>query len=291
MGARIFTIGTLCDIGSVKKSNQDSILVKIGEDSSGEFGLFVVADGMGGLAYGDMASEMITNEFRKWWNDRLSLILQHKEHANIDFIDTDLRILINNINNKILDFSNTIKDKIGSTLSMLFIFKDQYIIKHIGDSRIYLLNSSEMQQLTQDHSWVAEQVAQGSMTKEEARQHPKRNILTRCIGITENIELFETSGRLTNDASFLLCSDGLYNFVLEDEIFNAINEYKLNTDCDIQDIASMLLKKVKSRGASDNVSMIVICQNNNVDHEKLLSRFKRFFSKSSKISEDITEVF
>ncbi|MFZ5988213.1 MAG: PP2C family protein-serine/threonine phosphatase [Bacillota bacterium] len=255
---RSFSIGALTDVGNVKKINQDNILVRIGDGSLGEFGLFVVADGMGGLAAGETASRMIVNGFSSWWDNKLSSMLNTDENLNIGIVNKELDTLIRAINSDIIDFGLSINDKVGSTLSMLFIYGSTYLIKHIGDSRVYLINSS-MTKLTEDHSWVALQVREGKMTPEEARNHPKRNILTRCIGVTHDIEIFETGGEIRPEDSFVLCSDGFYNYLDENEIHEGIISGKEDDD-NVQEYLVHLLEKVKLRGAHDNVSVIAVCQ-------------------------------
>ncbi len=259
MRKRGFSIGALSDIGYVKKTNQDRILIKIGEEAHGEFGIFVVADGMGGLTAGDKASEIVITEFKKWWNTRLSIILNNSSQNNIKIIDKELDDLVFKINDKIIRFSHEINCRVGTTLSMLFIFKDKFIIKHVGDSRIYKINK-EIVKLTEDHSWIAEQVRQGKMSEEDARNHPRSHVLLQCIGVKESVEVFRRKGEVLEEDVFLLCSDGFYNLLLKDEILDAVEEYKEN-DEDIQNKVEKLMEKVKVRGAVDNASAILIYQN------------------------------
>lgn len=283
MDKRGFCIGALTDVGNVKKVNQDSILVKVGDGTQGEFGLFVVADGMGGLAAGERASNIIVEGLDYWWKNNLSLILCKNENIELSVIDQELNNAIKEINKRIIDFSISINEKVGSTLSALFIYRNTYIIKHIGDSRIYILNDS-VRKLTEDHSWVAQQVREGKISPEEAKTHTKRNILTRCAGVIEDIKIFELSGEIRPSDDFLLCSDGFYNFLDEEEIFNSLSGCK-KQDKDIQESLIELLEKVKSRGAHDNVSAIVICQyfdsyvNNVFGIKKLMKKITNAFGR------------
>ena len=283
MSKRGFCIGALTDVGNVKKVNQDGILVKVGGGTQGEFGLFVVADGMGGLAAGERASNIIVEGLDYWWKNNLSLILCKNENVELSVIDQELNSVIKEINKRIIDFGFSINEKVGSTLSVLFIYGNTYIIKHIGDSRIYLLNDS-VRKLTEDHSWVAQQVQEGKISPEEAKSHPKRNVLTRCAGVIADIKIFELSGEIRPSDDFLLCSDGFYNFLDEEEIFNSISGCK-KQDKDIQESLIELLEKVKSRGAHDNVSAIVICQyfdsyvNNVFGIKKLMKKITNAFGR------------
>ncbi|WP_432408065.1 PP2C family protein-serine/threonine phosphatase [Wukongibacter sp. M2B1] len=272
MRKRGFSIGALSDIGHVKKTNQDRILIKIGEEMHGEFGLFLVADGMGGLTAGDKASEIVITEFKLWWDTRLSIILNNIKKNNLSIINKELDNLVFHINGKIIKFSKEINCRVGTTLSMLLIFRNQFIIKHVGDSRIYKINK-EMVKLTKDHSWVAEQVRQGKMSEREAKNHPRSHVLLQCIGVNERVDIFRKIGEVLEDDVFLLCSDGFYNLLTKDEILEAIEEYK-ESDEDIQNKVEKLMEKVKARGAVDNASAILIYQNHDEEKIGVLQKLK-----------------
>lgn len=272
-----FKISALCEIGKVKKVNQDGILVKVGEDVTGEFGLFLVADGIGGLAYGEEASEIIVNSFKEWWDKNLELFLSSRQF-NEDAIEQELSEQVRKINNKVNSFGQCIDERIGATLSLLFIYNKRYIIKHIGDSRIYILGE-QIQQLTEDHSWVAEQILEGKISKQQGKNHINRNVLTRCIGVNENIEMFESIGHIDKVDSFLICSDGFYNYLEEDEILSALN--KLSTNAyryDINEVLKVLYEKITQRGAADNISAILICQERK-DMRGILKKIMNVFRK------------
>lgn len=258
MKKRRFSVGALSDIGYVRKTNQDRILIKIGEEELGEFGVFVVADGMGGLKAGEIASEIVVKEFKYWWDNELTLTIKEMKKIDLDTISVELNRLIFNINKKIIEFGRTIDDRAGTTLSMLLIYRNQYIIKHVGDSRIYKINN-DITMLSKDDSWVAEQVRLGIMSVEEAENHPRKNVLMRCVGIKKELEIFGYKGEVFNDDIFLLCSDGFYNLLTKDEIFMSIKQYK---EKNIQKVLEKLMDIVRARGALDNASAILIYQNN-----------------------------
>ena len=272
MRGRSFVIGALSDIGSVKKSNQDNILAKVGENESGDFGLFVVADGMGGLAAGEKASEIAVNEFEKWWDESLTFSLSSLKSVAFGEIDRELDQVFKNANNRIQNLGKTLGDRTGTTLSMLFIYGNQYVVKHIGDSRVYIANT-ELVQLTEDHSWVAQQVREGKMSRDEGKNHPKRNIITQCLGLKRDINIFTTCGNVKDGDTFLVCSDGFYNHLEDIEIVQAVREYRLS-DADVQDIAAKLFNRVKERGASDNASAIIVCQDKSVADRGIISKIR-----------------
>ncbi|SHK07625.1 PP2C family protein-serine/threonine phosphatase [Paramaledivibacter caminithermalis] len=272
MRKRSFSIGALSDIGYVKKTNQDRILIEIGEEKFGEFGLFVVADGMGGLSAGDKAGDIVIAEFRSWWDKELSLILNERKKLNLNIIDKKLNDLIFKINNKVMEFSRSINKRVGTTLSMLFIYRDQYIIKHIGDSRIYKINE-DMIKLTKDHSWVAQQIRQGKMNIQEAVNHPRKNVLLQCIGIKETLDIFSKKGQVLEKDIFLLCSDGFYNLLKKDEILKAVIKYEKKYE-NPQKIIDKLIEKVKERGAVDNASAILIYHRKDEEKTNLFKRLR-----------------
>jgi serine/threonine protein phosphatase PrpC len=270
MRKRSFSIGALSEIGYVKKTNQDRILIKIGEGQHGEFGIFVVADGMGGLTAGDRASEIVIKEFKAWWDNKLALIFNKKESVSINMIDKELNSLIINVNKKVMEFGRGINSRVGTTLSMMFIHRNEYIIKHIGDSRIYKINH-EITRLTQDHSWIEQQIRSGCISKQEAVNHPQKHILLQCVGVKEVLDIFETKGEISEEDKFLLCSDGFYNLLRKNEMLKAVGAYDKNNE-DVQEIVEELMGKVRIRGALDNASAILICQDR---HKQKLGLFER----------------
>ena len=277
MDTKNFSVSALCETGLVKKTNQDNILVKIGEENGNEFGLFIVADGMGGLSHGDSASSIIIDEFSKWWNDSLPQILMQESNNMSVNISNSLDSMILKTNSMIIDLGNFLNTKIGSTLSLLFLYQDSYIIKHVGDSRIYIVNKT-VDLLTEDHSWVHDQVKEARLTPQEAKSHPKRNVLTNCIGIYENVEWFEKINRFSSNDSFILCSDGFHNYIEEKEILESISNYFDNSDISIDDIIKNFYETVKKRGAGDNVSIIIACNNKKKNfHKLLIKRFAKIF--------------
>lgn len=253
-----FNVGAICDTGNVKKINQDNLLVKIGETHFGEFGLFVIADGMGGLADGEVASGIIISAFKKWWEKDLPLLL-NSGNFTLDLVDNQLKKLIQIINETVINYGASINKSVGSTLSMLFLYDRSYLLKHIGDSRIYVINK-KISKLTEDHSWVAEQLQEGNISYEEALNHPKRNVLTKCIGAFSDIELYELNGDVAENDTFLLCSDGFYNYLDEQEILKDILKCVKNKN-HVQECLSNMLKKIKCKKAHDNISAIIISQN------------------------------
>ncbi|MCX7745766.1 MAG: protein phosphatase 2C domain-containing protein [Clostridia bacterium] len=255
---RNFEVGGASDVGKVRNINQDRILVKIGEEPEfGEFGLFAVADGMGGLSSGEEASNISMRELERWWNERLGSIIHapHSPDEKLTLIQESLDEQFNLINETIISFGNQVEKKIGTTLTVIFIYHDYFITKHIGDSRIYFIQNDEIKVVTVDHSWVGEQVRQGKMTQAEAKVHPQRNVLTQCVGVRRGLEINGTFGFLNQGTVFLVCSDGLHTMFDESELKKYVKEY-MKSGKSAQELAEKLIEIANFRGGPDNVSVI-----------------------------------
>ncbi|MCD5406553.1 MAG: protein phosphatase 2C domain-containing protein [Desulfotomaculum sp.] len=250
------SFGWASDIGKKKPANQDKILVKIGDISGcGDFGLFAVADGMGGMAAGEKASAIAMELLKKWWEE---LTPEKPAGLNVDYLSNELQKQFLLINEQIIKYGAVKGITLGTTLSVLFIFDSKYALCHIGDSRIYKVNEANLTQLTPDHSYVAEQVRLGRLSVEEAQTHPKQNVLTRCLGIKQEIKTFSLCGTVKNNDIMLLCSDGLYKN-LNPATIPGIVKNNIKQDTNMQVIAAQLLKKANDNGGTDNISLILTC--------------------------------
>lgn len=250
-----FIIGALSDTGVIKKINQDSIFAKIGESDEGEFALFVIADGMGGLSDGEVASRTCISFLKQWWDTDLKRIIYNSAESQLKDIAKCIVNIFYYINEKIIEYSQGISRRVGSTLSVLFIIKGQFFVCHIGDSRIYRLRGKRLEQLTEDHSLVALKVTNGLITKEQAKQHPERNILTQCIGVHKELNIFQAKGDVFDNDIFLLCSDGFYNKLSDEEI---IASFSKNKDEDLDETIRNLINIIISREERDNISCMAV---------------------------------
>lgn len=260
MNNNVFDIGAASLIGRKRRVNQDKLLVKIGEEPEfGEFGLFAVADGMGGLSAGEKASSLCVEELNNWWTEDLFklLVLEISTEKKIKQISEKLENEFYRINEKLISFGNVIGKKIGTTLSVVLIYHGFYIIKHIGDSRAYFVGDEDIKLLTTDHSWVGEQVRRGIITDEEARFHPDKNILTQCIGVRNDIEINASSGELGKDDALILCSDGFYNVIQDSEIQKYLKTYKKHKK-PAQKLVEEYIDLINRRDGQDDASVIVL---------------------------------
>ena len=225
------------NVGMVREVNEDSILTKP------EVGLWAVADGMGGYEAGDVASNMI-----------VSSISEIKAHENLHFLVDDIEDKIIDANRRILEYSDIMHDGriLGSTIVSLLIKGQVGICLWAGDSRLYLLRNNQLQQISRDHSHVQELIDKGSITEDEAINHPDSNVITRAVGTSEELYIDIKAFNVQVGDTFLLCSDGLYNAVDELEIEGRMK----NNDTD--DAVKQLIVKALENGAADNVSVVIV---------------------------------
>lgn len=238
-------IGAVSDIGKVRNKNQDSYYISMDKDIP----LYLVADGMGGHRSGEVASamamEIIKNKFslsEDTLNKKKNILETIKN--SIELANT--KIYLKSIENK--SFTG-----MGTTITLGYIFSNKIFIGHVGDSRAYLIRDNKINQITEDHSYVNELLKLGSITIEEARNHPKKNMITRAVGSSSKISMDLIVKEYKKDDILLLCSDGLFN-MLED---NEINEV-FNREKDMQKACETLAKEANKKGGLDNITLVSI---------------------------------
>ncbi|WIG57964.1 MAG: Protein serine/threonine phosphatase PrpC, regulation of stationary phase [Ktedonobacterales bacterium] len=237
----------LTDVGQRRERNQDNTthLVPADEKVLAEKGaLFVVCDGMGGHASGEVAAEIGVNTVReKYYSSTGDNIISRIAHA------------IKRANESIFTYSHEHPESagMGTTCVVLVIQGGRAYFVNIGDSRAYLVRDGKMRQITQDHSWVAEQVRAGVLTEEQARTHAHRNVITRSLGTqpTVNADLFIET--LRDGDRILLCSDGLHGYVEESEIEREMVEHT-----DPEAGVAHLIEMANANGGPDNITALVV---------------------------------
>jgi protein phosphatase len=227
------------DVGLVRKENQDNFLMMPQQ------GVFAVADGMGGHAGGKQASTIAV--------EVLTQRIASEQKLERRIIDSALE----EANHKILERARQDQMQgMGTTLTLAFYMEGCWQVVHIGDSRAYAITAEGAFSLTQDHSLVGELLAQGSITRDEAQNHPHRNILTRALG-SEEKALPEWNQVDAGALSYLLlCTDGLYNMLSDEEI----KGIALSEDQTLEEKASAMIELARHRGGFDNITAILIQQ-------------------------------
>ncbi len=227
----------LSHVGAVRANNEDAIYCDI------KSGIFVVADGVGGKEAGEVASATAVRMVaEKSWED------PEAEPAEM------LREAFYEANNLIYNGGKQPEmDGMGTTMTAMAIKGDEITIVHVGDSRAYLFNKNEMRQLTDDHSLVAQLVRDGQLSAEEAKHHPHKNILLKALGQEALVEVDMVVANWTEGDYLLLCTDGLYNLVEEDEM----KEITLRV-AELRTAVEFLAESAFNRGGYDNISLILI---------------------------------
>ncbi len=222
-------------IGNVRPSNQDALLVQ-----PGSYGLFGVADGMGGHKAGDVASRMAVEQVGE-------------ALKNLRPAPDLLRSAIERANSRI--FQAQLEDEslhgMGTTMTVIWEDEKRVLLGHVGDSRAYLLRNGEISQVSQDHSMVAELVRCGDLTEEEARVHPYRNIITRAVGTGILVTVDVTELEKQPGDVYLICSDGLSEYVEADQMRRVLLSRSL------EEAADTLLQMALDGGGRDNISLVL----------------------------------
>ena len=234
----------LTDVGIKRHSNQDTFAVITLPDSSV---LAVVCDGMGGANSGNIASQKAT--------EVITSFFERSSRKGLDAagITALLQSAILSANIEIFDLASKKKELsgMGTTVVAAYVSNEFTVISHIGDSRAYLIDT-EVTQLTRDHSVVQFLVENGKLTYEEARVHPRRNVITRALGIEAEVLVDSGEFKIKEGQSLLLCSDGLSNFITKEEIKDIFD------NLDIQDVVKALVDKANNNGGGDNITVVTV---------------------------------
>lgn len=241
------------DIGISKSTNQDSALIKHASTDAGEVLLAVICDGMGGLAKGELASATVIREFARWFDEELPLEL---ENLDMRVIGAKWTLMLKQLNGKIGEYGAANGVSLGTTFSGILFVNDQYVIAHVGDSRIYQIGSPLIQ-LTEDQTFVAREISRGNMTPEQAKTDKRRNLLLQCVGASRTVEPQVRYGKAEKGA-YMLCSDGFRHEITETEIYESLNPINLMNKNAMHNNAKYLIEQVKSRKERDNISVILI---------------------------------
>ncbi len=229
-------------VGVVRTNNEDNYLVK-NEKIGILNNLYIVADGMGGHNAGEVASKKCINYFCKYVEDSKDTDIETVIVEGIKFANTKV------YNKSIIEPSYM---GMGTTVSVCTLIDGRIKIGHVGDSRIYKINESGIIQLTIDHSYVYEMLQSGKITKEEAENHPNKNLVTRALGVGPDVKVDYYDFYLEENDKILICSDGLSTMV-DDETIREIVMLGL----DIEKTVDKLICKAIEHGGEDNISIVL----------------------------------
>ena len=227
----------------IRSGNEDNFTV----DASPTRGIFIVADGMGGHAAGEVASEMAVRIIQR----ELSPVRDLDGEDVVQMVATALKRANRAIHDRTL--TETDKQGMGTTVSALLLAGTRYLIGQVGDSRVYLFRDGGLTQLTKDHSYVQEQVDAGYLTPEQARYHPYSNVITRCVGAGQDVEPDIYRGEAREGDLFLVASDGLTGMV-DDRRLGQLLGSRAEPDRKVQS----LIAEANGRGGLDNITAIIV---------------------------------
>lgn len=232
--------GARSDQGKIRDSNEDTYIANDPNNA------FLVADGMGGHAAGEIASRLAAE----------TTVSFLKKHSSSSDLDTLMQQAVQEANTRVYE---TQKQKsefrgMGSTLTAIAFSEDRFHVAHVGDSRAYLLRNGILSQLTQDHSVVWPLYENGILTKEDISKHPQKNLITRSIGTTPQVDVDFTNDTISEGDIFLLCSDGLTDVLTDQDIAGTLSEPLQNA----QDLAARLIDCANDAGGPDNITVVVV---------------------------------
>ncbi len=239
------------DVGRVRQINEDAWLVDEG------LGLFVVADGVGGAAAGEIASQMTCRSIQGTVADEQAAVrafaaepTDARRQAVVELVQRAIHTACRRV------YESAQADErrrgMASTVALLLVAGDQAIVAHVGDSRVYLIREGKAQQLTEDHSIVAEQVKRGQMSRAAAARSPMRSVLSRAIGHQSYVEADCLHVELVTDDLFVICSDGLHSYIAADEL--AAAAVRAGPDR----LVTEAVAEANARGGGDNITALAV---------------------------------
>ncbi len=227
------------DTGLIRTNNEDVFVVEP------ELGVSVLADGMGGAAAGELASQIFAETAIEVFREQ-----PKTEQECVELVQTAFGLA----NLRILDHVKQIPEHagMGCTAELIVFFEDRFALGHVGDSRTYLFRKGQLKQLTKDHSLVQEQLDQGLITPEAARHHRLRNVILRAVGTKVAPAVDIVRGIIKSGDIFLLCSDGLTDMIEDDAMFDI-----LSMTAGIEEKAEKLIESANLAGGKDNVTVVL----------------------------------
>lgn len=232
-------VGLKSDVGVVRTLNEDYV----GFTEAESYRLYVVADGMGGHNAGEVASKLAVDSVGQYIRDNVNVL-------GLDVLEEAVKYA----NNKVLNYSilNAGCQGMGTTLTACLVLNDDIVIANVGDSSCFAIKDNKIIKITKDHSLVQELIDSGSITEEQGRKHPKKNVITRAVGTTSKIKVDIFLEKTMKYDKYLLCSDGLSNDVSDNDILNIVRSSE-----DLNLVCENLVSLAKNRGGKDNITVLL----------------------------------
>jgi len=248
-----YTFAGKSDVGQKRNHNEDAFLI------NPDGGFAIVADGMGGHAAGEVASELAVQQIAEFLvrvGDDGDITWPYKYDVSFSLNANKLMVGIKLANDKILSrvMDNPQLNGMGTTI-VAGIFEEAGVtVAHVGDSRAYLYRAEKLSLLTNDHSWVSEQVRRGLITEEQARVHPMKNVVTQALGGAERLSVEIDELTMESGDILMLCSDGLNSMVPAD----VLEQLFRDAEGDLEELVDRLIREANERGGDDNITVVLV---------------------------------
>ena len=243
------SFGFRTDIGKVREGNEDALLLLP------KYGIFAVADGVGGQNSGEIASRKAMTGIENFLkNNPLSGASELAGRYRENWLNGYFARCLQKVNSEIMSAadSNPEMKTMATTVVLCYLDMESVYIVNIGDSRAYILRDGLLTQLTEDHTYVNKLISAGTLTKSEARIHPQKNIITKALGSTRNVEPDFYRFALEDGDRILLCTDGLHGELSDDEIAEILRQ-----DIELNEIARKLVNAANAKGGHDNITVVL----------------------------------
>lgn len=236
------------DLGKAREKNEDSYCIPSSEEV---YKLYLVADGMGGYNGGEIASKLAIESAKRYIESNFRGIIHDREN-----MENLIRNSMEYANMIVYEKSKESKELegMGTTLEVCLVYGNKVYIGHIGDSRVYRIRKHIIRKITTDHSYVEKLVKDGTITREEAQNHPKKNMLMKALGCTAYVEPDVTTKGFLKDDILIMTTDGLTNLVDDKEIYDIVTK-------NIENSAKELIKRANDLGGYDNITVVIVYNN------------------------------
>lgn len=246
----------ISDVGRKRTANEDTYT------ADGDLNLFIVADGMGGHAAGEVASKVAVEsiqDFIRYTSNDKEITWPYEFDESLSMAGNRLKSAIQIAHAKVLEVTAQKKEFQGMATTVVSLLMDnaKAQVAHVGDSRAYLIRGDKLIQLTSDHSWVNEQLRTGAITSQQARNHPYRNIVTRALGGPNPVDVDVSEEPMQDGDIILLCSDGLNTMLSDEQILDNVR----NNRDDLDKACQALISLANENGGEDNVTAILVKYN------------------------------
>ena len=258
----MYRVAAYSYVGLRKKTNQDSCFAEVAVTPFGDTAIIAVCDGVGGLSSGELASGSAVDWLSKWFDTSYATMLE-KYHNNVEAlfnrVQSEWEDGLIGLNAALRNYGRTHSSSLGTTFTAILFFRGQYVIGHVGDTRVYRFDSSGMEILTDDQTWVARELALGNISSAQARNHPKKNVILQSVGTQRELMPVFLRGEGGNAGeTYMVCCDGFRNELFDDELAEVFGKLQGATEEQMYSACENLSNLAMSRNEKDNISAVVL---------------------------------